>query len=161
MKRPRPRPGRTTVIAGVVTLFLAGGTAMAAAAVAGSPVDSSQVIHGCWTNTEIGGSHALVLQDTGTSCPKGTTAISWNQAGPSGAAGSPGPSGPPGAAGSPGPSGPSGPPGSPGAPGAPGPAGSPGAGVTVVDSAPASACPGGGVTVTGGSGNVGYICTGT
>jgi hypothetical protein len=30
------------------------------------------------------------LQDAGTTCPKGTTAISWNQQGPAGSTGSPG-----------------------------------------------------------------------
>ena len=158
--RPRPHLNRTTLlIAGATTLLVGGGVAAYATVL--NPVSSSGVIYGCYTTAAINGSHALVLQDTGTSCPKGTTAISWNQTGPAGAPGSQGPAGPAGAPGSQGPSGPPGSPGSPGAQGSPGPAGSPGAGVTVVDSAPASACPNGGVTVTDGSGNVGYICNGT
>jgi len=44
------------------------------------PVDSSGVIHGCYTNTALNGSHVFVLQDAGTNCPRGTTPISWNQA---------------------------------------------------------------------------------
>ena len=37
-------------------------------------------------NAELNGSHVFVLQDAGTSCPKGTTAISWNAQGPTGTA---------------------------------------------------------------------------
>jgi hypothetical protein len=102
---PRVHPTRTIMVASAVTLLLAGGTAAAAAAIASSPVDSSGVIHGCWTNAALNGSHVFVLQDSGTSCPKGTTPISWNQTGPSGPAGPPGPAGP---SGPPGPSGPAG-----------------------------------------------------
>jgi hypothetical protein len=163
MRLWRPRPHltqKTLLIAGATTLVVGGG-GLAAYATVLSPVSSSGVIYGCYTNAAINGSHVLVLQDTGTSCPKGTTAITWNQAGSPGAPGSPGPAGPSGPPGSPGPSGPPGPPGSPGVAGSPGPAGSPGTGVTVVGNAPASACPGGGVTVTDGSGNVGYVCNGT
>jgi hypothetical protein len=89
------RIGRKAIIAGATALVLAAGSSIATAAVLASsgPVDSSGVIHGCWTNAELNGSHVFVLQDAGTTCPKGTTAISWNQTGPSG---SPGPSGPPG-----------------------------------------------------------------
>jgi hypothetical protein len=158
--RPRPHLNRTTLLIAGATTLLVGGGGLAAYATVLNPVSSSGVIYGCYTNAAINGSHALVLQDTGTSCPKGTTAISWSQTGPAGAAGSPGPSGPPGpagAAGSPGPSGPSGSPGSPGAQGSPGPAGSP---AVVADSAPASACPNGGITVTDGSGNSQYVCDG-
>jgi hypothetical protein len=36
------------------------------------------VIHGCWTNTAVNGSHAFVVQDAGTSSPSGMTAIKWN-----------------------------------------------------------------------------------
>jgi hypothetical protein len=39
---------------------VAGGTA-AVAAIASGPVDSSGVIHGCWTNAEINGTHVFVL----------------------------------------------------------------------------------------------------
>ena len=124
MKRSRLRPTRTVIIAcsaGALTLL--GGTAVAAATVLStpSPVSSTGVIDGCWTNAEIGGSHVLVLQDQGTSCPKGTTPISWDE---SGAPGPAGPAGPSGAAGSPGPSGPAGPSGAAGPSGPAGPAGS-------------------------------------
>ena len=89
------RIGRKIVIVGAAALFAAGGGTAAAAVLSASPVDSSGVIHGCWSNSAINGSHAFVLQDAGKNCPKGTTAISWNQAGPSGPAG---PQGPPGGA---------------------------------------------------------------
>lgn len=36
----------------------------------------------------------------------------------------------------------------------------PGAGAVVASSAPASACPNGGITVTDGSGDIGYVCNG-
>lgn len=85
---------KTMIVAGTTTVLLAGGGA-AFAAVAG-PIDSSGVIYGCYTTASIRGSHALVLQDTGTSCPAGTTAIQWNQTGPAGPAGPQGPAGPAG-----------------------------------------------------------------
>jgi hypothetical protein len=111
MNRPRLRVTRPVIVAGAVTLMLAAGTAVAAAAVvsSASPVSSSGVIDGCWTNAEINGSHVIVLQDQGTSCPKGTTAISWNESGPSGPTGPAGPAGPTGPAGAAGPAGPAGP----------------------------------------------------
>lgn len=101
---------RTAIIVGISTLALAGGGA-AYAATAGGPVDSAGVIHGCYTNAAVKGSHALVLQDAGTSCPAGTTAISWAAQGPPGPAGPTGPTGPAGPTGAAGPSGPAGPPG--------------------------------------------------
>lgn len=101
---------RTAIIVGISTLALAGGGA-AYAATAGGPVDSAGVIHGCYTNAAVKGSHALVLQDAGTSCPAGTTAISWAAQGPPGPTGPTGPAGPTGAAGPAGPVGPTGPPG--------------------------------------------------
>jgi len=125
------------VIATGATVALVAGSTTAYAAIAG-PVDGSGVIHGCYTNKALNGSHALVLQDTGTTCPGGTTAISWNQQGAAGPAGAAGPQGPPGPAGAVGPEGPkgdtgaqgpagdtgqAGPAGPTGAPGSPGPAG--------------------------------------
>lgn len=103
---------RSIVITGTAALALAAGGTAAGAAIAGGPVDSSGVIHGCWTNAEVNGSHVFVLQDSGTTCPKGTTAISWNQtgpAGPAGPAGATGPAGPEGATGPTGSTGPAGP----------------------------------------------------
>ena len=103
---------------GVAVAVLAGGGAAMAAATASGPVDSSGVVHGCYTNAEVNGSHVIVLQDAGASCPKGTTAVSWNEqgqtgatgpAGPAGPAGSQGPAGQDGAVGPAGPAGPAGP----------------------------------------------------
>src|SRR5271166_1820222 len=97
-----------TVIAGIAALALASSGAVAGAVESPSPVDSSGAIHGCWLNAALNGSHVFVLQDAGTNCPKGTTAISWNQQGPAGA------SGPQGPAGTVGPAGPAGTTGVPG-----------------------------------------------
>ncbi len=101
---------RRYVIPATIVVLLAGGTTAAVAAVTASPV-SSGTIYGCYTNASVNGSHALVLQDAGTNCPKGTTAISWSVQGPAGPAGVAGPSGPAGPAGPTGPTGPAGPPG--------------------------------------------------
>jgi hypothetical protein len=121
---------------GATTLVLAAGASIAAAAVTSSPspVDNSGVIHGCWTKAELNGSHVFVLQDAGTTCPRGTTAISWNQAGAQGPAGPVGPAGaagPTGATGLTGPQGPAGPTGATG-PAGPSTAGPGGLDVTVV-----------------------------
>jgi hypothetical protein len=109
---------RTALLAAgfAMALVAGGGTALAAVASSG-PVSSGGVITGCFTNAEINGSHVLVLQDAGTNCPKGTTAVSWNEQGPAGATGAVG------AAGAQGPAGPAGPAGAAGATGPPGPAG--------------------------------------
>jgi hypothetical protein len=99
---------------------------VAAAAVSPTPIDSNGVIHGCWTNAAINGTHAFVLQNAGTNCPAGTTAISWNQTGPQGPAGQTGATGaqgPQGQTGQPGATGATGPQGPQGATGAQGPAG--------------------------------------
>src|SRR6202050_4927690 len=148
---------RRYVIPAVVTALLAGGATAAFATVIASPV-SSGVIYGCYTNAAVNGSHAIVVQDAGTTCPKGTTAISWNQTGPTGpagakgATGAAGPAGATGPAGAVGPTGPAGSPGSPGPQGNPGPTGSPGpAGPVGADGATGPAGPagpaGGSVTV--------------
>src|SRR5215469_15075893 len=109
-----PSSGGTTVkrsatilISAASGFVLLAAGATAGAAVAG-PVDGNGVIHGCWTNAAVNGTHVFVLQDAGTNCPKGTTAISWNQQGPAG------PKGDTGAQGDPGPQGNAGPPGAPG-----------------------------------------------
>jgi len=135
-------PKRSVIIAAAVTVTLAAGTSVAVAAViaSSSPVSSSGVIDGCYAKAEINGSHVFMLQDQGTSCPKGTIPISWNEVGPSGAPGSIGPTGPTGPPGSIGPTGPTGPPGSigptgptgaPGSIGPTGPTGPPGPTTTV------------------------------
>src|SRR5260370_19776079 len=84
---------RSLVVGGITGLVLFGGGGAAYAVCAGA-VDSGGVIYGCYTNAQIHGSHALVLQDTGTSCPSGTTAIQWNQTGSQGPEGPQGPAGP-------------------------------------------------------------------
>lgn len=79
---------RKVIIAGATALVLTAGASVATAAViSGGPVDSSGVIHGCYTNRALKGSHVFVLQDAGTSCPRGTTAVSWNEQGPAGTSG--------------------------------------------------------------------------
>jgi hypothetical protein len=88
----------TLLVTGAV-LAIGGG---AYAATISSPVDSNGVIHSCYTTAAVKGSHAIVLQDTTTACPNGTTALNWNQTGatgPQGPAGSQGPTGPQGPAG--------------------------------------------------------------
>ena len=117
------RPHARIIFISAVSAFilLAAGSA-AGAAIAG-PVDGSGVIHGCYTNKALDASHVFVLQDAGTTCPQGTTAISWNQQGPTGATGPAGPAGPAGATGPPGPTGDTGAQGRPGPLGATGPAG--------------------------------------
>ena len=154
------------ISAGVGLVLLAGGTT-AGAAIAGGPVDGSGVIHGCWTNAAINGTHVFVLQDAGTNCPKGTTAISWNQqgpagpAGPAGAIGPAGPAGPKGDTGTQGPAGPAGPAGPKGDTGAAGAAGAPGTGATVASLASGDPnCANGGASVTDGNGSTAYVCNG-
>jgi hypothetical protein len=136
----RLRIGKAVITGAVALGLVAGGTA-AGAAIASGPVDGSGVIHGCWTNAAINGTHVFVLQDAGTNCPKGTTAISWNQTGPAGAAGATGPTGPAGpagAVGAPGPTGSAGPAGPIGDTGPPGPSGANGNTVLNGTGAPAN-----------------------
>ncbi|HVT69609.1 MAG TPA: hypothetical protein VHF26_17800 [Trebonia sp.] len=126
---------KALVVGGAIALLLGGGTVAAYATVL-SPVSGAGLIYGCYSNTAVKGSHTLVLVDAGTSCPKGTTAISWSQSGPAGPAGRPG------------------------QPGRAGKAGSSGAAAVVAAGAPAAACPHGGITVTGGNGKAQYVCNG-
>lgn len=99
MRQPRLR---TVLIGtGAAVALVAGGTA--AYAVTAGPIDSSGVIHGCYTTVATNGSHKIVLQNVSRSCPSGTTAITWNQKGPAGPQGI---QGPPGPVGQPGPAGP-------------------------------------------------------
>jgi hypothetical protein len=81
------------VIGGVAAAAVLVGGAATALAANPSPENSSGVITGCYTTGEVNGSHALVLQDEGTNCPKGTTAVTWNQTGPAGQAGTNGSNG--------------------------------------------------------------------
>jgi hypothetical protein len=98
------KAGRLMVIRAAALIVVAGATA-AGAAVAAGPI-SSGVIHGCWTNKAVHGSHVIKLQNAGTRCPRGTTAISWNHKGPAGPTGATGATGPRGAAGAQGTAGP-------------------------------------------------------
>jgi hypothetical protein len=145
-------PTKVLITGAAALVLLAGGTVVATATTP-SPVDSSGVIHGCWTNAELNGSHVFVVQDAGTTCPKGTTAISWNQTGPQGAQG---PAGTPGTPGSPGAQGAQGPAGATGQQGLPG---LPGTGATVTPNDPA--CANGGAKVTDGNGNSADVCNGS
>lgn len=114
------------ISAGAGLALVAAGTA-AGAAIAG-PIDGSGVIYGCYYKANNAGSHTLVLQDVGTTCPNNTTAIKWNQTGPQG------PAGPKGDTGATGPAGPVGATGAAGPAGATGPAGPAGAdGKTVLN----------------------------
>ena len=85
------------IASGTALALLAGGTA-AGAVIAGGPI-SSGVIHGCYATKAVNGSHTLVLQDVGTACSAGDTAIKWNQKGPAGPQGPTGPAGAQGPAG--------------------------------------------------------------
>jgi hypothetical protein len=86
MARLRPRRlGRRGLIVVAATGLLVGGGGIAFATVAASgPIDGSGVIHGCYTNAAINGSHVIVLQNAGTNCPSGTTAITWGSQGTNG-----------------------------------------------------------------------------
>jgi Collagen triple helix repeat (20 copies) len=141
-----------------------GGNAAYGAVASSGPVSSAGVVTACYTNAEVNGSHVVVLQDAGTTCPKGTTAVSWNEQGPAGppgpqgiqgAKGATGPAGPTGAAGATGSPGPQGATGATGAQGPQGPAGPAGAGL-------ACTYPGGGTgtvqTSTNTAGDVTLTC---
>ena len=120
---------RMVIIAGATALVLAAGGGAAYAASASIP-DSSGVIHGCFKPTSNGSVSPFGVVDTalpGGMCPKGQTALSWNQTGPQGPAG---PVGPTGATGLTGPEGPVGPTGATG-PAGPSTAGPGGLNVTV------------------------------
>jgi hypothetical protein len=92
---------KAVVTTAAALALVACGTAAGAAVLAG-PIGSDGVIHACYTTTAIHGSHAVVLQNTGRRCPRGTTAISWNQTGRQGVPGRQGPPGQPGQQGPPG-----------------------------------------------------------
>src|SRR5689334_23832443 len=115
------RPARILISAAAGLALVAAGTAAGAAI--GGPIDSQGVIYGFYTTKAVNGSHALVLQDVGTTCPSGTTAIKWNQMGPQGPTGPVGPKGDTGAQGPAGPKGDTGATGPAGPQGATGPAG--------------------------------------
>jgi hypothetical protein len=138
------RPGAILISVSAGFVLLAGGTT-AYAAIAG-PVDGSGVIHGCYSNRPLNGSHLLVLQDAGTTCPNGTTAISWNQTGPQGPQGPQGPEGQTGATGPQGQTGATGPQGQTGATGPQGPEGPSNAYLTTGDAPVSLTLPAGSYT---------------
>ena len=72
---------------GATIVLLSSGTTVLAATIS-SPVGPGGTIHGCYTTAATNGSHALVLQNTGTSCRADDMAIKWYKQG------SPGPAGP-------------------------------------------------------------------
>jgi Collagen triple helix repeat (20 copies) len=154
-----PRIGRKIVIAGAVVLILATGSGLAAAAVlSGGSAVSSGVIYGCY-EPAAANLYTLRLIKAGASCPKGYTAISWNQAGPAGPTGATGPAGPTGATGPAGPVGATGPAGPVGATGPAGPVGATGPAGPVGATGPAGPVgatgPAGAVGATGPAGPVG------
>ena len=85
--------GKSIMVGAAALALVAGGTA-AGAAIASGPVGRSGVIDGCYSRAALHGSHLFALQNQGTACPKGTTAVSWNRSGPAGPAGPTGPAGP-------------------------------------------------------------------
>ena len=89
MKRRRA----PTILLSAASAFvlLAAGTA-AGAAIA-DPIDSSGVIHACYTTAPVYGVLAVHLVNAGAPCPAGMTAISGTQQGPAGATGPQGPDG--------------------------------------------------------------------
>jgi hypothetical protein len=86
-------PQRALAVAGTAMILLGGGT-VALAMTSSSPVKDG-IVHGCYTKAGTHDSHTLVLQDAGTACPTGDTAVEWNEKGPAGPAG-PSTSGPSG-----------------------------------------------------------------
>jgi hypothetical protein len=84
-----------------VPLAFVAGLAIAGSVAYASIPGPDNVIHGC-RDTKSG---ALSVIDSSASCPRGTTALSWNQTGPQGQPGQPGVTGAKGDAGPPGPAG--------------------------------------------------------
>ena len=72
---------RAAVIITVLAFALLGTGAAFAASSSGSPVDGSGNIHGCYTQPNKNGTAQFTLQNVGTNCPNGSTAITWNQTG--------------------------------------------------------------------------------
>jgi len=87
---------RVLAVAGTVTVLVGAGTA-AGAAIAAGPVTGG-VVSACYKSVAASnGSHAVVLENTGHTCPGGYTHVTWNQkgqTGPKGPVGPPGPRGP-------------------------------------------------------------------
>jgi hypothetical protein len=83
----RPTPALIVAIAALAVAL--GGAAYAA-------IPGNGVIHGCYNS---GGNLKVIDTATAPSCPKGYTALTWNQRGPQGPQGQQGPAGPAGAPG--------------------------------------------------------------
>ncbi len=110
------------IVAGVAAAaVLAGGSAYGA--VSSIPDSTAGVIHSCYDS---GGNLKVIDTSVTTVCPKGYSALDWNQKGPQGQQGADGPPGVAGATGPPGPQGQQGTDGPPGATGATGPQGATG-----------------------------------
>lgn len=75
-------------MAATVVGILAGGAGIASAAGPRATPISAGVIHGCMSTKAVKGTHTLTLQDVGTRCPTGSTAISWAQRSPAPSGGS-------------------------------------------------------------------------
>jgi Collagen triple helix repeat (20 copies). len=120
-KRIGVRLGMTILVIGMVTAAVLGIAVMA------SIPDSSGVIHACY---DVNKGNVRVVESS-ANCKTTEAAISWNQTGPQGPAGSPGPAGPQGATGPQGIEGPQGPAGPEGPQGPAGPPG-PGSGFNTV-----------------------------
>jgi hypothetical protein len=78
-------------LAAALALVVGGGVAGAAAYTSLAGPVKAGVIHGCYKTKASHGSHSVVLQNAGTACPAGETAIKWNEKGPAGRQGPPGP----------------------------------------------------------------------
>jgi hypothetical protein len=137
------------ILAGSGTLALVAGGTAAGAAVLSGPV-SGGVVNACYATTGASnGSHAVLLENTGTSCPSGYTHITWNQkgqTGPAGPTGATGPAGPQGATGATGATGAAGPQGATGPQGPAGPSTGGSAGLNLQ------------VIYNTGTGGVGAVC---
>ncbi len=73
---------RILLFIAAITVAVLGGAAIAYASIPGP----DGVIHGCY-KTSNPGQGALIAIDSAASCPSGTAALNWNQAGPQGPAG--------------------------------------------------------------------------
>ncbi len=131
---PKAKFNRRIVIGAVGAAVALGSAGAVAATVLGT---TSEVIQAC---ADKDGRLRLAAPDVG--CFKGETAISWNQTGPQGPAGSDGAQGPAGPQGIPGQQGPAGATGAMGAQGAAGPAGAQGPQGAIGPQGPAGTCEG-------------------
>ncbi len=128
MSKLRKLSKRASLITAGVVLVLGGGGVAAWASSAGTIPGPDGVIHGCYLSGK-SQLKPLSLVESSTPCPKGFTAIDFNQTGPTGptgatgATGLTGATGPTGATGQTGPQGPQGQPGPQGPQGEAGPQG--------------------------------------